>query len=303
MAGVISSGNHPAALWPGIKAWFGLKYIEHAQQFPKLFDVKPSDQAYEEIIGSSGFGLAPLKTQGGAVMYDSHQQGPTARFTNAAYALGYIVTREELADGKYEKVSNSRAGSLAFSVRQTEENVGAQVYNRGFDSNYVGADGVELFSTAHTLALGGTFSNELDPAADFSEASLEDLAVQIMNAVNPRNLKISLMPKRLIVPTALVFEAERVLASTLTPSSANNAVNALKSMGVIPEVAVNHYLTDTDAFFIKTNAEEGMLWFDRELVDFSMDSDFDTDNAKAKVYRRFVAGWADPRGAFGAAGA
>lgn len=303
MAGAISTGNHPAALWPGVKAWFGAKYIEHPQQYPKLFDVQSSDKKYEEVIGTSGFGLAPLKTEGGAVMYDSHQQGPTSRFSNLAYALGYIVTREELADNQYAEVSMQRAGSLAFSIRQTEENVGAQVFNRGFDSNYVGGDGVELFSPSHTLALGGLWSNLLSPAADFSEASLEDLAVQIMNAVNPRGMKISLMPKRLLVPTGLVFEAERVLASTLTPSTANNAVNALKSMGVIPEVAVNHYFTDSDAFFIKTNAEQGLLWFDRELVDFSQDSDFDTDNAKAKVYRRLAAGWADPRGAYGSAGA
>lgn len=303
MAGVISTGNHPAALWPGVHAWFGAKYAEHPVEYTQIFDVQTSSKAYEEMVQSYGFGLAPVKPQGSGTSYDSHAQGFTARFSHVAYSLGFIVTREELADNQYSEVSMSRAESLAFSMSQTRENVGANVLNRGFNSSYTGGDAKELLATDHPLALGGTWSNELSPAADFSEAAMEDLAIQIMNATNPRGLKISLMPKRLIMPTALVFEAERVLKSQLQSDSANNAINALKSKGIIPEVAVNHYLTDTDAFFIKTNAPRGLTWFDRESVEFKQDSDFDTDNAKAKAYMRFVAGWGDPRGMYGSEGA
>ncbi len=195
-----------------------------------------------------------------------------------------------------------RAGSNSFSVRQTEENVGANVLNRGFDSNFTGADDIELFSLVHTSP-AGTWSNHLTTAADFSEASMEDLAIQIMQATNPRGLKISLSPKRLIVPVNLCFEVERVLKSTLQNDSANNAINALRSKGVVPEVAINHYLSDTDAFFVKTNAPSGLCWFDRKQMEFTQDNDFDTENAKAKTYRRFSVGWSDPRGAWASPGA
>lgn len=303
MAGVITTGNHPKALWPGVHAWFGAKYDEHPDETVQFFDKMTSDMSYEEMVQSYGFGLAPIKTQAASSVYDSHSQGFTARFTHVAYSLGYIVTREELADNKYGPTSMDRAGALAFSMTQTRQNVGANVINRAFNNTYLGGDAKELLATDHPLALGGAFSNELNPSADFSEASLEDLAIQIMDVVNPRGLKVSIMPKRLIVPTSLSFEAERVLKSTLQNDTANNAVNALRSKGVIPEYAVNHYLTDTDAFFIKTNAPKGLTWFDREAVEFKQDVDFDTDNAKAKAYMRFVAYWADPRGLFGSQGA
>lgn len=303
MAGVITTGNHPKALWPGVHAWFGAKYDEHPDETVQIFDKMTSDMSYEEMVQSYGFGLAPIKTQGASTVYDSHAQGFVARFTHVAYSLGYIVTREELADNKYGPTSMDRAGALAFSMMQTRQNVGANVLNRAFNNTYTGGDAKELLATDHPLALGGTFSNELNPSADFSEASLEDLCIQIMDVVNPRGLKVSIMPKRLIVPTSLSFEAERVLKSTLQNDSANNAINALRSKSVIPEYVVNHYLTDTDAFFIKTNAPKGLTWFDREAVEFKQDNDFDTDNAKAKAYMRFVAYWADPRGCFGSQGA
>ena len=303
MAGVITTGNHPKALWPGVHAWFGAKYDEHPDETVQIFDKMTSDMSCEEMVQSYGFGLAPIKTQAGGTYYDSHSQGFTARFTHVAYSLGYIVSREELADNKYGPTSMDRAGALAFSMTQTRQNVGANVLNRAFNSTYQGGDAKELLATDHPLALGGVFSNELNPSADFSEASLEDLAIQIMDVLNPRGLKVSIMPKRLIAPTSLSFEAERVLKSTLQNDSANNAINALRSKGVIPEYAVNHYLTDTDAFFIKTNAPKGLTWFDREPVEFKQDTDFDSDNAKAKAYMRFVAYWADPRGLFGSQGA
>lgn len=302
MAGVISTGNHPKALWPGVYAWFGAKYDENPVEYTQIFDVKDSTKNYEEMVQTYGFGLMPIKPQGESTKYDSHGQGYTARFVHVAYSLGYIVTREELADNQYAEVSMSRSEELAFSVRQTEENVGANVLNRAF-ATYLGGDGKALCVTDHPLAIGGTFSNVLSPAADFSEAALEDLSIQIMGAVNPRGLKVSLAPKRLIVPINLSFEVERVLKSSLQNDSANNAINALKSKGIIPEISVNHYLSDTDAFFIKTNAPRGLTWFNREMVEFKQDNDFDTDNAKTKAYRRFSAGWGDPRGAYSSAGA
>jgi hypothetical protein len=299
---VIATGSHPKALWPGVYAWFGAKYDEHPQQYTKLFDIKSSSKNYEELVEQTGFGLAPVKAEGSSTAYDSHAQGVTARGTNVAYSLGYIVTREELADNLYSEVSMARASSLAFSMAQTRENVGANVYNRAFNNSYTGGDGKELCATDHG-SLTGNQSNELATAADLSEASLEDLTIQIMDAVNSRGLKISLQPKSLIVPTALVYDAQRILESTLRVATADNDINALKSMGIIPEIVVNNYLTDSDAWFIRTNAPSGLCWFDREPVQFTKDEDFDTDNAKAKAYMRFVPFWGDWRGVYGTPGA
>jgi len=299
---VITTGSHPKALWPGVYAWFGAKYNEHPQQYTKLFDIKSSSKNYEEMVEQTGFGLAPVKAEGSSTAYDSHAQGVTARGTNVAYSLGYIVTREEKADNLYSEVSMQRAASLAFSMAQTRENVGANVYNRAFNASYLGGDGSALCVSDHS-SLAGNQSNILGTAADLSEASLEDLTINIMDAKNSKGLKISLQPKTLIVPTALVYDAQRILESTLRSSSADNDINALKSMSIIPEVVVNNYLTDSDAWFIRTNAPSGLCWFDREPVQFSKDEDFDTDNAKAKAYMRFVPFWGDWRGVYGTAGA
>jgi len=300
---VIATGNHPKALWPGVAGWFGAKYAEHSTQYTKLFDVKSSSHNYEELVQQTGFGLAPVKAEGASTAYDTHAQGYVARGTNVAYSLGYIVTREELADDQYEAVSMRRAGSLAFSMGQTRENVGANVYNRAFSGSYLGGDAVALGSTAHP-GVGGNQSNILATAADFSEASAEDLTIQIMNATDPKGLKISLTPKCLIGPTALVYDMERVVKSSLRVDTANNDLNAIKSMGVIPEVVINNYLTDTDAWFIRTNGvTDGICWFDREPVEFTKDTDFDTDNAKAKAYMRFVPFWGDWRSVYGTPGA
>lgn len=298
----ISTGSHPKALWPGVAAWFGAVYDEHPVEYTQIFDVKGSNKNYEEDVQQSGFGLAPVKTEGASAAYDSHTQGYVSRYVHTAYALGYIVTKEEKADNLYTEVSMQRSESLAFSGRQTQETVAANVLNRAFTAAYAGGDGTELLATDHS-DFHGTWSNELATAADISEASVEDLCVQIMNALNPRGLKISLMPKRLIVPTALSFEVERIFKSTLQNDTANNAINALRSRGAIPEIAINHYLTDTDAWFVKTNARRGLTWYDRAAMEFTQDNDFDTENAKAKMYFRFSAGWSDPRGCYGSPGA
>jgi len=298
----ITTGSHPKALWPGVHAWFGAKYNSHGDQSAKLFDAKTSKQNYEEIVEQTGFGIAPVKGEGSSTAYDSHAQGVTSRGTNVAYSLGYIVTREEKADNLYEAVSMQRAESLAFSMATTRNIVGANVYNRGFNSSYTGGDGKELLATDHG-SLAGDQSNELTTAADLSEASIEDLTINIMDAKNSKGLQIALQPKCLIVPTALVYEAQRILKSVGRSGTADNDLNALNSLSVLPEVVVNNYLTDSDAWFIRTNAPSSLCWFDREAVEFTKDEDFDTDNAKAKAYMRFVPFWGDWRGLYGSPGA
>lgn len=303
MAGTITTGNHPKALWPGIKAWWGRVYDEHQEEFPAIFDTETSERSYEEDVQVTGFGLAPVKSEGAAIQYDSETQGYVSRYTHVAYALGYIVTYEELQDNLYEMVSKRRSQSLAFSMRQTKENVGANVLNRGFNSSFSGGDGKELFATDHPT-LAGDFSNELATPADLSEASMEDLIIQIMGAQNDRGLKISLMPRRLVVPRQLWFEANRILKSTQQNDTANNAVNVLNATNAIPDgVSINHYLTDQDAWFIKTNAPRGLIHYNRESASFTQDNDFDTSNAKAKSYERYSFGWTDPRGMYASAGA
>jgi hypothetical protein len=304
MAGVISTSNHPKALWPGVKAWWGKAYDDHQVEYTDLFDTVSSDKAYEEDVQLVGFGLAQVKAQGSAVTYDSEIQGFVTRYTHIAYALGYIVTHEELKDNLYAEVSNTRAASLARGFRQTKERVGAGVYNRAFNSTYKGGDGVELISTAHPNTSGGTFSNKLTVAADFSEASLEDLTIQIMKATDDRGLLINLMPKSLHVAPDNWYNANRVLESVYRPGTANNDINVLKATNALPMgIKVNHYFTDADAWFVRTNVANGMKYYEREGISFDQDNDFDTMNAKAKGYERYSFGWTDPRAVFGSEGA
>lgn len=298
---VIGTGNHPKALWPGVKGWWGRQYAAHIPEFPMLFDMESSGQNFEEDVELTGFGLAPIKSEGASVMYDSEAQGVVNRAVHVAYALGYIVTREELDDSLYEIVSKRRVQALAFSMNQTKENVAANVYNRAFNSSYTFGDGVELLATNHPTVTGSQ-SNELATPADLSEASLEDLTIQIMKATNSKGLHIAIMPKTLILPPDLYYEACRILDSQLRSGTAENDVNALKLKGVIPEVAINHYLTDTDAFFIRTNVPRGMIGYNRVPVEFTKDSDFNTDNALAKAYERYSFSIGDWRGLYGSPG-
>jgi len=299
----ITTGQIAKLLWPGLNSRWGAKYAEHPAEWRDLVDVESSEKAYEEDQEMTGFGLAPIKQQGAAVQYDTAGQGVTTRYTHIAYALGFIITREAIKDNLYEKIGMQRTGSLAFSMRQTKENVVANLYNRGFNSSYVGADGVSLFSASHPT-LAGNQSNTLATAADLSEASLEDLVVQIGQATNARGMKIAIAPRSLIVAVGNQFEAARILKSVGQSGTANNDINALRAMGVFPEgVKVNHYLTDADAFFIRTNVDEGLKLFQREDAEFAQDEDFDTSNLKYKAYERYSTGWSDWRGAYGTAGA
>lgn len=302
MSGVITTGNHPKLLWPGLKALWGRKYDEHKKECDQLFDIMPSDMAYEEDVELTGFGLAPVKNQGKSTSYDSETQGTVTRYTHVAYSLGYIITKEDIMDNLYEGKSARYIEALAFSMNQTKENVAALVYNRGFSDTYPGGDGVAMLSASHPVK-NGTQSNILPVAADLSEQSLEDLCIQIMDAKNSRGLNISLMPKSLHVATANSFEATRILKSTLQNDTADNALNALREMGSIPKIMVSHYFTDPDAWFIRTNAPRGMIGYQRSPIEFTQDNDFDTENAKAKAYERYKFGFTDFRGIYGSAGA
>lgn len=303
MSGVITTGNHPKALWPGMRAFWGRQYSEHPMEWKQVFEDTTSSKAYEEDQEVTGFGYAPVKGQGSPVNYDSESAGPTKRYTHVVYGLGYIVTREEKDDNLYATVSKRRIKALAFSMRQTEETVAANIFNRAFNASYTGGDGKELLATDHPT-VNGTQSNELTTAADLSEASIEDLAIQIMDARNSRGLKISVMPRKLIVPTALAFDAERIVKSSKQSGTANNDVNAIRNMGLFPDgVSINHYLTDSDAWFIQTNVPNGLMRFTRRSTEFTNDGDFDTENAKAKATVRFALGWTDFRCLYGSPGA
>jgi len=301
---VISTGNHPKALWPGINAIWGIEYDEKSQQWQKVFTKATSDKKYEEDFESTSFGLAPEKAEGTAILYDTHSQQSTTRYTNVTYGLGWIVTEEEFDDNQYEKLASFRTRALAFSFRQTKETVGGNILNRAFNSSFVGGDAVELVSTAHPTSGGGTQSNELSPAADLSEAALETLMIQVRNALNSRGLKIALVPRKLIAGPLNQFEAHRIVNSNLRPGTANNDINAMRDMGMLPDgVMVYDYLTvGSDDWFIKTDAKDGLKMFQRKPYMFKQDNDFDTANRKAKASERYVFGWSDWRAVYGSPG-
>ena len=286
----------------GIHAWWGRQYNEHVVEYTDLFDTQTSDKAYEEDVEITGFGLAPVKDQGTATVYDMETQGAVTRYTNVAYALGYIVTYEELRDDLYEVVSKRRAQALAFSMRQTKENVCANVYNRAFNSTYAGGDGTSMIATNHPT-LSGNQSNQLTNAADLSELAIEDLCIQIMQMTNNRGLKISGLSQSLIVPPQLYYDANRILKSVLQNDTGNNAINVLRATNQFPKgIKINHYFSSATAWFIRTNIPRSVTYFEREAVSFDMDNDFDTKNAKAACYERYIAGWSDFRGIYGTAG-
>jgi len=298
---VITTGTHPKALWPGIKAFWGRSYNEHPVEYLDLFDKQTSDKAYEEEVEITGFGLAPVKPQGAQIFYDIEAQGAVSRFTHVAYALGYIVTYEELRDDLYEVVSKRRAAQLAFSMRQTKENVLAGVYNLAFSASALGADGVALVSNAHPT-MSGNQSN-LGSAADISEVAVEDMVIQVMQCQNNRGMRISALPLSLHVPPQLWFEANRIYNSVLQNDTANNAINVLRATGAFPRgIKVNHYFTSATAYFIRTNVPNAVTYFERDAISFDQDNDFDTRNAKAACYERYSGFWADWRGVYGNAG-
>lgn len=310
MVGVINTGSFAKALWPGVNTWYGDAYKQYDVEYSDLFDKFTSRKAFEEDVGGSYFGLASVKGEGAPVSYDSARQGFTSRYNHVVYALGFVITREIVEDDQYDVVGKLKAGSLAFSMRQTKEINGANVYNRAFNASFVGGDGATLIasaggggSTSAPNIAGGTYTNGVATAVDLSEAALEQACIDIAAFTNDRGLKIAVRTEALIIPKELMFEAQRILKSQGRVGTNNNDLNALMVMGMVPKIIVNHYLTDTDAWFIRTNVQNGLKYFERRADEFGMDEDFDTENAKYKATSRYSFGWSDRRQLYASPGA
>ena len=305
MPGIINSSSFAKDLWPGVRTWFGLKYKEYPIEYLDLFEKNSSSLAFEEEVSATGFGLAAVKTESGSISYDSATQGFVQRYTHITYGLGFMITKEMYDDGISVTASFRRANALAFSVRQTKEIIGANVYNRAHNTSYTmgsQSDNLPLCYNAHLNKTGGTWSNTLTPAADLSESALEQACINIAALTNDRGLLIALRPQKLIIPPSLEFEAIRLLKSEFQPGTANNDVNAIRVLGKFPKgIIVNHYLTDTNNWFIQTDCPDGMKYFERRADSFDMDNDFDTENAKFKATFRCSFGWTDARNLYSSA--
>lgn len=301
--GIITTGSFAKLLMPGLNKIFGDKISEWPEEWSKIFTVEKSDKAYEEDLQMTGFGLARVKPQSQSIDYDEESQGFLTRYSHAVLALGFQISREIYEDDQYGKIGKLRAESLAFSMRQTKEIRAANILNRAFNSSYTGGDGKELCATDHPNYTGGTQRNELSTPVDLSEASLEQACIDISKFETDRGLKIAVMPQKLIIPTELTFDAERILMSPYRVGTSDNDVNALKSMGKIPGgIVENHYLTDPDAWFLQTNAENGLKMIQRRPLQFAIDNDFDTEAAKFKATERYVVGWSNYQNIFGSPG-
>lgn len=300
----ITSASFAKALWPGVNKWYGQAYSEYPVEYTELFETETSDKQWEEVVGTSGMGLLKVKPEGSPIAYDTFKQGFTTRATHVTYASGFIITREAYDDDQYGVVGKKKAQELAFSVRQTRETVAANMYNNGFSSSYVFGDGQSMLSASLPNVAGGTWTNMPAVTCDISEAALEQAAIDIYGFTNDRGLKIALRPEKLIISKEQQFEVTRILKSDMQVNSAEHNVNALKMMGIIPSVVINHYLTDTDAWFIRTGVKNaGLIHFERRADSFDMDNDFDTENAKFKTLGRYSFTIGDKRAIYGAQGA
>ena len=299
----ISRAQLVKELEPGLNALFGLEYKRYENQHAEIFDTENSDRAFEEEVMLSGFGNAQTKAEGQGVSFDDAQETFTSRYQHETIALAFAITEEAIEDNLYDRLASRYTKALARSMANAKQVKGANVLNNGFDSNFTGGDGVELFSTAHPIT-GGTFRNELATAADLNETSLEQSLIDIAAFVDDRGLKIAARGLKMIIPSELQFVAERLLKSQGRTGTADNDINALANMGMIPQgYSINHYLTDTDAFFIKTDVPNGMKMFVRSPVKTTMEGDFETGNVKYKARERYSFGFSDPRGMFGSPGA
>ena len=289
-------------LEPGLNALFGLEYKNYENQHSEIFDKESSDRAFEEEVMLSGFGTAGVKQEGSAVGYDDAQETFTSRYTHETIALAFSITEEAIEDNLYDSLGSRYTKALARSMATTKQVKAANVLNNGFSSSFPGGDGKELFATDHPT-LNGTVSNELATSADLNETSLEQALIDIAALTDERGLKIAARGVKMIIPSALQFTAERLMKSSLRVGTADNDTNAIKSMGMIPQgYVVNNYLTDTDAFFIKTDVPNGMKYFERAALKTAMEGDFDTGNMRYKARERYSFGFSDFRGIFGSPG-
>jgi len=295
-----ATGNFAKLLWPGLNAIYGKNYKEHKTEWTEIFDQFTSKQNWEEELGVVGLGLPVLKGEGDAITYDTERQGFLQRYTHSVWALGFIITRELFEDDLYDVVGEKKARGLAFSMRQAKEILGTNVLNRAFNSTYAFADGKEILATDHPNVSGGTYANELAVAADLSELSLEQAMIDIMKFTDDRGLKINVRPLKLIVPVDLWPDAQKLLETQYEVGTANNTISVVYKK--LPMV-VNHYLTDSDAWFIKTDVSDGLKYFNRRSDSFNMDNDFDTENAKFKATFRCSFGITNVKALFGSPGA
>lgn len=303
MATPITRGAHPKAMWPGVKRWYGIEYKRHEPIWSQVFETLESDKMYEEDVEDVGFGMLSTKTESGGISYDTAQQGAVSRYLHITFGLGWQVTMEELQDNQYDKLSFKRTSRLARSTAETEETIHANIFNRAFNASFTGGDGVAMISASHPTASGNQ-SNVLTTAADLSEASIEDLCIQIMGATDARGMKFANNPQRLIVAKESMFEANRIVKSVLQNDTAMNAVNVIKMLNMFPKgILVNRYHTDADAWFVQTDCMEGLTHYTRMAWEFDQDNDFDTKNLKASVVGRFSAGWSNWRQIYGTPGA
>ena len=291
-------------LLPGLNALFGLEYARYGQEHTEIYETESSERSFEEETKLSGFSAAPVKNEGSAIAYDNAQEAWTARYNHETIALGFSLTEEAIEDNLYDSLSARYTKGLARAMAYTKQVKAAAVLNNGFTAGYTGGDGTTLFSSTHTLVSGGVNSNIPATPADLNETSLEAAVIQIAAWTDERGLLIAAKPKKLIVPPALQFVATRLLETELRVGTADNDINAIKNNGSIPEgYAINHFLTDTNAWFLTTDVPNGMKHFVRTPLSNSMDGDFDTGNVRYKSRERYSFGWSDPLGMYGSQGA
>lgn len=293
-------------LLPGLNALFGMEYQRYGEEHKEIYESETSERSFEEETKLSGFGNAPVKGEGSAIAYDNAQEAFTARYNHETIALGFALTEEAVEDNLYDTLSARYTKALARSMANTKQVKAANVLNNGFNTSgaYNGGDGVSLFNTSHPLVSGGTNSNTQAVAADLNETSLENAVIQIAAWTDERGLLIAAKPRKLIIPPNLQFVATRLLETELRVATADNDLNAIKSNGAIPEgYSINHFLTDTDAYFLTTDVPNGMKHFVRTPLTTSMDGDFDTGNVRYKARERYSFGWSDPLGMWGSQGA
>ena len=290
-------------LLPGLNALFGLEYARYGEEHKEIYETETSERSFEEETKLSGFSAAPVKNEGSAIAYDNAQEAWTTRYTHETIALGFSITEEAIEDNLYDSLSARYTKSLARAMAYTKQVKAAAVLNNGFSSSYPGGDGQALFSTAHPLVSGGTNSNTASTQVDLNETSLEAAVIQIAAWTDERGLLIAAKPKKMIVPPALMFVADRLLETELRVGTNDDDINAIKNMGAVPEgYTVNHFLTDTNAWFLTTDVPNGMKHFVRTPLQNSMDGDFDTGNVRYKARERYSFGWSDPLGMWGSSG-
>ena len=293
-------------LLPGLNALFGLEYARYGEEHKEIYETETSERSFEEETKLSGFTAAPVKNEGSAIRYDNGQEAWTARYNHETIAMGFSLTEEAIEDNLYDSLSARYTKGLARSMAYTKQVKAAAVINNGFTNSaaYYGGDGVPLFSTAHPLVSGGTNSNTQSTMTDLNETSLEAAVIQIAGWTDERGLLIAAKPRKLIVPPNLMFVATRLLETELRVGTTDNDINALKNNGSVPEgYTVNHFLTDTNGWYLTTDVPNGMKHFVRTPFNNSMDGDFDTGNVRYKSRERYSFGWSDPLGMWGSQGA